>query len=189
MPGRERPSSGGELMVAQVVGVHGIRGAVRARLHDPDSAALTEGRVVRLCAADGRELHRGKLERVAPKPGTKLIRLWVEGVPDRDSAERLRDARVWIDREQLPRIEADEYYMADAIGCTVLEDGRALGTIVGITSNRAQDLFEVEWRGSSGTTRRWMFPALPEFVVALDDEGVHVSLPPGFLPTELERRE
>jgi len=185
--GRERATDASELEVARVVGAHGIRGGLRVELHDADSRALRVDMLVVLRGAGGETRARPRVLRVAPKPGSHVVRIWLEGIEDRDAAESLRDCGVFVSRKDLPPLEEDEYYLADAIGSRVLERGRDLGTIVGVTTNNAQDLFEVEWTGPSGRPRRWLLPALPQFVAAIDDEGVHVELPPGLLPAELER--
>lgn len=193
MSGREgppsRPLSRPLLGVARVVGAHGVGGALRVRLHDADSTALQVGIEVSLRDDDGNELRRGVVRRVAPKPGSALVRVWIEGVEDKTSADALRDLELAVPRASLPALADDEYYLADAIGQAVLEGERALGTIVGVTSNGAQDLFEVEWTARGGKTRRWLLPVLPQFVTAIDEDGVHVDLPPGLLPTELERED
>lgn len=187
MAGRDGPDESQLLDVARVVGVHGVRGALRVRLHDEDSAALQIGVEVSLCRPDGEVVERAAIERVAPKPGSHLVRVWLEGIEGRDAADALRDLEVRVPRGSLPPLDEDEYYLADTIGLPVLEDGRALGTVVGVTTNNAQDLFEVEWASVQGKMRRWLLPALPEFVTQIDERGVHVDLPPGMLPTELER--
>lgn len=184
--GRERLDGPESLNVARVVGVHGVRGALRVRLHVEDSNALQAGVEVSLRGPDG-PVRRAAITRVAPKPGTQLVRVWLEGVDDRAAAEALRELELWVARAALPPLAEDEYYLADAIGSPVLDGERSLGTIVGVTSNRAQDLFEVEWSSVQGRTRRWLLPAIPEFITAIDERGVHVDLPPGMLPTELER--
>jgi 16S rRNA processing protein RimM len=186
MAGRDGPEDSQLIDVARVVGVHGVRGALRVRLHDEESTALQVGLAVSLCRPDGEVVETAVIERVAPKPGSHLVRVWLEGIESREAADALRELEVRIPRSSLPPLDEDEYYLADAIGLSVLDDGRSLGTVVGVTTNNAQDLFEVEWASVQGKTRRWLLPALPEFVTGIDERGVHVDLPPGMLPTELE---
>lgn len=187
MAGGQVPSDAAHVAVAKVVGVHGVRGALKCLLHDRDSVALQVGIEVRLRAATGEELLRARILRAAPKPGTAVVRLWLDGLDSRERADALREAELWIDREHLPPLEEGEFFLADTIGLSVLDGERVLGTVVGVTDNRAQDLLEVEWESTSGKTRRWLLPAIPEFITAVDDRGVHVDMPPDMLPTELER--
>ena len=176
------------LVVGYVAGPHGVRGAVRLHLHDPGSSTLAPGR--RLVLRRGEEeIGHHEVSRVDPVPGKPgRLRVVLTGVPGRDEAEALRGCEVLVDREQLPALADDEFYLADAIGRPVQReaDGKALGTIVGLTSNGAQDLFEVEWRAADGKRHTWLLPVLPDCIVEVDDERVRVDLPLGLLPEELE---
>ncbi|MCB9568599.1 MAG: 16S rRNA processing protein RimM [Myxococcales bacterium] len=180
-------SSGSTLAVAEITSAHGIRGAVRAKLFDPDSTSLAVGLKVRL-GEGGREV---TIDEVSPVPGRELVRLHLHGVTTRDEAEALRGVEIHVDRDLLPPLADDEYYLADAIGLPVERvgadgDPEHLGTIVGLTSNGIQDLFEVEWREPGGRRHEWLLPVLPNFIDEVDEKRVLVSLPIGLLPAALE---
>jgi 16S rRNA processing protein RimM len=54
-------------------------------------------------------------------------------LPDRNLAEALRGARVFVSRASFPAPEADEFYWIDLIGLTVLDrQGQTLGEVVGL---------------------------------------------------------
>ncbi len=174
------------LVVAQVTAPHGIRGGLRAKLHDPKSTSLAVGRSVQL-GAGGPTV---TLESVSRVPGRDFVRLQVSGVRSRDEAEALRGCDLIMDRSLLPALEEDEFYLADAIGLPVervVDDVvQPLGKIVGLTTNNAQDLFEIEWAAASGRRKRWLMPVVPHFIDILDAERLRVTLPIGLLPPELE---
>lgn len=179
------------LAVGRITAPHGIRGGVRAKLHDPDSTSLVVGRVVQL-GVDG---PTAEVESVSAVPGREIVRLQLSGVRSRDDAEALRDRDILVDRDDLPPLDEDEFYLADAIGLPVERhrasadaDGevQALGTVVGLTTNNVQDLFEVEWRAPGGKRERWLLPVLPQFIDVIDDARILVSLPIGLLPAALE---
>ncbi len=88
----------------------------------------------------------------------------------------------------MPSPYDDEFYLADAIGRPVQRerDGVALGTIVGVTSNGVQDLLEVQYTRKDGRKDTWLLPALPQFIVDVDDARMQVELPLGLLPDEFE---
>lgn len=176
------------LVVGYVAGAHGVRGAVRVHLHDAGSAALEPGRRVTL-HRNGKPVAHHEVVRVDPVPGKPgRLRVALAGVPGRDEAEALRGCELLVDREHLPALAEDEFYLADAIGLPVQRhaDGVDLGTIMGLTSNGAQDLFEVEWRGPDGKRHAWLLPVLPEHIVEVGDDRVLVDLPLGLLPEALE---
>jgi 16S rRNA processing protein RimM len=177
------------LAVAEVVAPHGIHGWVRVRLHDPASKALRRGLVVSLRRPGAADVKR-ELLAVEPIPGKPACRVQLAGVDDRDAAEALRGHELWLARADLPPLAKDEFYLADIIGLPVervLPDGRVqpLGTVVGLTSNGAQDLLEVEWQPPGRRADTWLMPVVPHFIVELG-ERLRVDLPLGMLPDELE---
>jgi 16S rRNA processing protein RimM len=185
---RDDDPGGSLLVVGYVAGAHGVRGAVRVHLHDPRSPSLEPGRRVVL-RHGGRTIGTHEVGRVDPVPGKPgRMRVTLLGVPGRTEAEALRGCELLVDRGELPELADDEFYLADAIGLPVARqhDERALGTIVGLTSNGAQDLFEVEYRGADGRARTWLLPVLPDFLVEMTDARVLVDLPQGLLPEDLE---
>lgn len=178
-----------ELAVAEVVAAHGIQGWVRVRLHDPASKALRRGLTATLRRSGAEDLSV-KLLAVDPIPGKPACRVQLSGVGDRDAADALRGSELWLARADLPPLADGEFYLADAIGLPVeraLPDGRVqqLGTIVGLTSNGAQDLLEIEWRPAGRRADTWLMPVVPHFIVELG-ERLRVDLPLGMLPDELE---
>ena len=181
------------LKVGQVVGVHGVRGAVKVRLDNPESAVLEHVDRVWIAASEEGEATPGSarvVTRVSPIPGTDRARLWLEGLDSREAANALRGHALLVDRDELPPLEEDEYYLADLVGARVLRAGddasRSLGEIVSVTTNGEQELLEVAWTRTTGADATWLLPAIPEYVVDVDETAVYVDLPAEFLPTELE---
>ncbi|PCC71703.1 16S rRNA processing protein RimM [Nannocystis exedens] len=195
MPGRSAA-----IAVAEVSAPHGVRGQLRFHLYDPASRALRRGLRVELRPPNSPEGHarsdmsfeRFVILAVEPVPGKASVRVQLDGVTDRDHAERLRGREVWVARADLPALAEDEFYLTDAIGLPVeraLADGRtqALGVVAGVTSNGVQDLLEVEWTRPDGRRDTWLLPALPQFIADLDGERLRVELPLGLLPDALEQ--
>jgi 16S rRNA processing protein RimM len=181
------------LVVGYVAAAHGVRGGVRVHLHDPDSQALEPGRRVTL-RRDGRTLATHEVLHADPIPGKPgRFRVSLAGVPGRDQAEALRGCELLVARHELPALADDEFYLADAIGLPVQREHHgqieALGTVVGLTSNGVQDLFEVQWRGPDGRTHAWLLPVLPQHIVEVGPAGVLVDLPLGLLPDALEAED
>ena len=178
------------LAVAVIVGVHGVRGAVRVHLHAPSSKALRPGLTATLRAADGEaDALTYKISTVDPVPGKPMARVHFAEVTDRDQAEALRGREVWLARADLPPLAADEVYVADLIGLAVERlrpDGRVqpLGTVIALTSNGAQDLLEVEFQVPGRRPDTWLLPVLPQFIAELDGR-LRVDLPLGMLPDAL----
>lgn len=181
-----------ELVIGYVTGAHGIRGGLRVKLFDPESSSLRPGLEVRLCTREGELVRRFEVEGATPHPGTDQVRLRLVGVGDRNAAEDLRGLQVVVARSQLPPLADDEYYLADLEGCVVwcrTEAGTRLelGVVAGLSTNGVQDLLEVEYRSRRGR-KRWLLPALPEFLVDIGEGEIEADLPEGFLPELLERQ-
>ncbi len=176
------------LAVAVIVGAHGIRGWVRIHLHAADSTSLRPGLRVtlRVVGAADRVVKLVAFERIPNKP---LARVQFDGLTDRDEAEALRGAELWLARADLPPLAADEFYLADLIGLAVERvrpDGRVqpLGTVLALTSNGAQDLLEVEYQPPGRRPDTWLLPVLPQFITEIDGR-LRVDLPLGMLPDAL----
>ncbi|MEM6991764.1 MAG: ribosome maturation factor RimM [Myxococcota bacterium] len=176
-----------ELDIGYVAGAHGVHGNVRIKLHDPKSQALRAGATVTLAREHARVEHTIESVEVVPgKAGLHRVRL--HDVRGRDAAEALKGSTVVMPRQALPALAEDEFYLADALGLTVMRQAepRCLGTVVGLTSNNVQDLFEVEWIDDEDRKHRWLMPVIAGMVLDVDRTRVLVELPEGFLPEALE---
>lgn len=174
----------GPVNLGKVVAAHGVRGATKVVVFNQQTEVLEAG--ARLHLRHLGELREVAIERVAPTPGKPTWRVWFEGVNDRDAALALVGAQIEVERERLPDADADEFYLADVIGFRVEAEGVALGEVVGVTDNGAQDLLEVQWGPQHKT---WLLPVLPQFLTEFDERGrrLVVDLPEGMLPAALER--
>ena len=178
--------------VGYVAGVHGIAGALRIKLFDADSDAVAAGRTIELWREDTllRTVSVVSANEVPGKPGLRRVQL--DEIGNRNDAEALKGCEVRVDRDALPPLSDDEYYLADLVGAHVQEivDGvaRSLGEVTGISSNGVQDLLEIRWHDDDGTAHEWLLPALPQFIVELGQRRLVVDVPPGFMPDPLEAR-
>ena len=197
MPGASASSpsakSGGtdeQVELGYVAGVHGVRGHVKVKLHASTSEALVPGvQLVFRVRGGGPVSQRAQLaELFAGRGASGEVRLRLEGVESREQAEALKSHGVWIERADLPALEADEYYFHDLIGL----DARhalvdlELGRVIGVTSNGPQDLIELSWRSPSGRSHKWLCPALPGIVVEASADALCLDPVEGHMPEELE---
>ncbi|HPX71246.1 MAG TPA: ribosome maturation factor RimM [Bacillota bacterium] len=89
----------------------------------------------------------------------------LRGVDDRNSAEALRGAELFIAREELWEMPEDTYFTEDLLGCKVIrEDGSLCGTLAAVHANPAHDLYEIR----TGSGRSFLLPAVGEFVLSVD---------------------
>lgn len=177
-----------ELEVGYVRAVHGVHGALKVQLHDPNSRALRVGIDLAFRArGGGHQRLRAELVEVDPRPTKDGLRVRVHGVDTREAAAELKSHGVWIARADLPALGADEYYLADTIGREVVHVGGAtLGKVISVTSNGPQDLFEIQWRNARGKKFNWLLPAVPGMVTEVEAARVVVDPPRGLMPESLE---
>jgi len=126
-----------DVLLAAVIGAQGLKGEVKAKLFTAVPDALP-----RYGALHTREGRRLKITAFRPsKPGEAVIAF--EGVADRNAAEALKGAELFVDRAALPGTDADEFYHADLIGLEVRDsEGRVLGKVTGAHNFGASDVLE-----------------------------------------------
>ena len=63
---------------------------------------------------------------------------------DRNSAEALRGARIFVARASFPKVSTDEFYWVDLIGLDVVNrEGVALGTVTGLIDTGAHSVLRI----------------------------------------------
>jgi 16S rRNA processing protein RimM len=140
------PSSGdrGErrIALAAVAGAHGVKGELRLKLFSDSADSFAAHEKLYVGGAERRLLsirHSGK---------TAVARF--EGVNDRSVAEALRGSLVEVDRAALPALEEGEYYHADLIGLSAVDqNGAQVGTVIAVENYGAGDLLEIELAGGT----------------------------------------
>lgn len=94
-----------------------------------------------------------------------------EGVDDRDAAQALRGARVFIPRSSFPTPAADEYYWVDLIGLDVFNRaGINLGRVTELLRTSAQTVLVCTCETDGKTSER-MIPFVAVYVDSVDIPG------------------
>lgn len=123
--------------LAAVAGAHGVKGELRLKLFADSVESLARHQRFHV---GGRELALKDI-----KDGGKTAIARFDGINDRTAAEALRGSLVEIDRNQLPPLEEGEYYHADLVGLSCVDEGgKTLGTVVAVENFGAGDLLEIE---------------------------------------------
>jgi 16S rRNA processing protein RimM len=132
-------AGGGRICLGQIGAPHGVRGEVRLRSFTSDPQAIAA--YGPLETEDGRRVEIKSL-----RPTKDHFVATLNGVHDRDAAERLVNIKLYVPRERLPDLEeADEFYHADLVGLSVFDEGgQKLGSVVAIHNFGAGDLIEVK---------------------------------------------
>lgn len=146
--------------LGRLVKVHGTRGEVKLRPHNPGSEALVPGLEVRLEGAGEPQVAR--VQEARPHRGGILLRL--SGVESMGDAQRLVGARVLVRTSDLPPLPEGEFYWFEVVGLAVVdESGRSLGRVTGILESAAHDLYVVR-----DGRREWLLPAVEGVVLSIE---------------------
>jgi len=147
------------VVVAAIVGAHGIAGEVRLKVFAEDLGAH---QVLNGGAFTLRSVRRGN---------NGAIARFAE-IDSRDAAEALRGTQLWVSRDSLPPLEEGEYYHADLLGLAAVSDtGEPLGKVVAVENFGAGDVIEIE----RPTGKRFMVPMRVDAVPEWDAERLVVT--------------
>lgn len=92
-------------------------------------------------------------------------------IDDRDAAQALAGARVFVPRSSFPSTRPDEYYWVDLIGLDVVNrEGVALGRVAELLQTGPQTVLVLnsETEGADGKPQRRMVPFVSAYVDAVD---------------------
>ncbi len=150
------------LMIGEITKPQGVRGEVKLRPCTCDIARF-EGLENVYFGRDGAYLPvRVAVNRIQDD----AVFLNVEGVTDRDGAEKLRGTRVYVDRAHAVALDEDTTFLADLYGLRgVVSDGRDLGELKDVLQPGGNDVYV--FRGPLGEV---LVPALKSVVVKVDLE-------------------
>jgi len=151
-----------KLLMGRIGAAHGIKGEVRIQSFTEDPLALASygplstnkpGLTIRILAA---------------RTTTNVLVARLEGVNDRNAAEKLNGVELYVDRALLPDPEDDDFYHADLIGLKArLADGSEIGEVMAVPNFGAGDLLEIR-DPRSGDTYLYPFSkaVVPEVRIA-----------------------
>ncbi|SCY22991.1 16S rRNA processing protein RimM [Microbacterium sp. LKL04] len=175
-----------QLRVGRLVKAHGLKGALKLELYtdDPDGR-FVPGAVFTLQVPESSPWH-GKTVTVREfKWMNSHPVVFLDGVEDRDGAESLVRAILWIDQDPTaPVVEDDAWYDHQLVGLDVVRDGEVVGRVARVDHFPAQDLLSVQLTG--GEDREVLVPFVKAIVSEVDmAAGRLVVTPPAGLFEDL----
>ncbi|MFT6972908.1 MAG: 16S rRNA processing protein RimM [Pontimonas sp.] len=176
-----------ELRVARLVRAHGLKGALKLEVYTDDpQLRFVVGREFKLQVPTdspwfGKTVKLASIREVNSSPVA-----FFDGIDDRDSAESIVKAILWIEHDPETRpTEKDAWFDHELVGLTVMRDGLSVGTILRLEHFPAQDLLVI-----SAGEAEILLPFVEVFVPHVDIAGGTVTItPPGGLFEPLEESE
>jgi len=159
--------------VAQVIGVHGIKGELKCRPLTTEEDIFQRVNQVWLGTEDA---PRAILASRMHQANWLLL---LEGIQTRTDAEAVKGKGIFLPEEMLRPLGEDEFFIHSLLGCQVKDlHGHELGKVVGYMENGPQVLFEVQGQGHS-----FFFPAVKEILQVVDEKSgwVVIDPPPGLV--------
>lgn len=102
------------------------------------------------------------------KDHSDTVVAWAQGIDDRDAAEALRGARIFVPRSSFPSTTEDEYYWVDLIGLDVVNrEGVALGQVKELMSTGPQTVLVLAYE-QDGKAQERMIPFVSAFIDKVD---------------------
>ena len=148
------------LMIGEITKPQGVRGEVKVRPCTCDAGRF-EGLETVYIEKDG---GYAPLNIRVNRLGVDAVFMNVEGVADRDAAEKLRGTLLYIDRAHAVALDEDTNFITDLYGLHGLtDDGRDLGKLTDVMQPGGNDVYV--FKGSLGEV---LVPALKSVVLKVD---------------------
>ena len=149
------------LQVGVISSTHGVRGEVKVFPTTDDMTRFKKLKEVILVTE--------KTEKVLKITSVKFFKqfaiLKFEGIDTLNDVEVYKGASLFVDRKNAVKLEKDEYFIADLIDLTVVdENGNELGTLIDVMKTGANDVYIV--KNEEGG--ELLFPAIKECILDID---------------------
>ena len=98
-------------------------------------------------------------------------------IVDRNAAEALRGARVFVPRSSFPTAGQDEYYWVDLIGLDVFNrEGESMGQVKELLSTGPQTVLVLTYTDAEAKEAERMIPFVAAFIDAVDLPGRRITV-------------
>lgn len=127
-----------KILVGKIVAFQGVRGDVRIQAYTATPSDLRDMQI------ESSQFKPDDFRFIRALPNSNVIIAHIRGFEDRTSAEVLRGAELFVNRESLPKLKDGEYYQTDLIGFDVVRDGKTIGKVDGFQNFGAGDIMELD---------------------------------------------
>ena len=154
------------LLMGAILGAHGIKGEVKVKSFAAKPSDIGGYGTL----SDAKEKRRFDLSIVGTSDTTRGILIArIAGVSDRNAAEALKGAELYVARDRLPKLtDTDEFYFADLVGLQAVDDGgKVFGRVVSVDNYGAGDLLLIA-DGQADAEDSFVVPFTKAFVPVVD---------------------
>ncbi len=169
------------LRIAVITGAHALHGRLKILVVSDNLSRFAPGAEVTVKDKNG--LKPYKIIEFAPSKG-KVCLMHLEGVSDRNAADDLKGAEIFIRREEAEKtrdelLEDEEYYYYDIVDCAVYLEGNHFGVVSDIIEAGAGEILIITDSGG----KKHMIPFVESMVSTdhIKDKRIDISPVEGIL--------
>jgi len=169
--------------IGRVIGAWGVKGGIRVKPFAADPQALFSSKRWYLrppetllpIGSRGPSAVPALLRVVQAREHGDGVVATVHDIEDRDAAQALAGARIFVSRASFPTPDDGEFYWVDLIGLAVVNrDGFELGTVVGLVETGPHCVLRVQDGRADGPER--LIPFVERYVDAVDLPGRRIAV-------------
>ncbi|MBN2260955.1 MAG: 16S rRNA processing protein RimM [Clostridiales bacterium] len=157
-----------KIKVGQIVNTKGIKGEVKIYPYTDYPERFEEMAYV--------YIKEEKYKILKVTYNKKMPILQIERINTIEDALKLKNEYLFIDRENLKKLDEDEYLIIDLIGLDVMSNGEKIGILSDVLTNTAQHIYVIKTQD-----RDILLPAVSEFIkeININDHYIVVNLVEG----------
>jgi 16S rRNA processing protein RimM len=157
--------------VGVIASTHGLSGEVNVFPTTEDPGKFKKLKKVRLHTQNGEELD---LDIVSARFFKKFVIVKFKQFGNINEVEKFRGCELTIDRKDAIKLAPGEYYCADLIGLTIVdEEGKELGVLTEILQTGANDVYEMTLKDSE---EKVYIPAIKDCIKEIDTSAGKITI-------------
>ncbi|MBH9552844.1 ribosome maturation factor RimM [Inhella gelatinilytica] len=157
--------------VGRILGAFGVKGWIKVQPFSFDASALGATKTWWLSGDRPGQPSRQAFKVVALRDHGEGLVAQLEGVNDRDAADKLKGVLLAVPRSVFPKTQGEEYYWVDLIGLSVVNvNGEALGTVIDLIDTGPHSVFRIAPPGIDKPTPKQerLIPFVSAYVQSVD---------------------
>ena len=147
--------------IGQIVNTNGLKGVIKVKPFTDNIKEFESFKSIYIQKKG--ELIEFKIEKVMYVKQMVLLKL--EGINDINEAEKYRNYYIKVDRNKMPKLPEDSYYIVDLLGCEVATvEGEILGKVDDVFPTGSNDVYVV--KDENG--KQILIPAIKDVIKSID---------------------
>lgn len=157
----------GRVAIGKIINHHGLNGEVKFFPYTNMKELIYNISDVLLYNPEKKKFFFSKIVNV--RPLNKLRILQFRGIDSISSADKMKGFELYIEKEALPELEKDEYYLYELQNCSVYyEDDEFVGEVKDVLQTGANEVLVVEKQLNRFENEEVLIPVIKDFIVEIN---------------------